>query len=171
MSAILESLLAVPIASPLGPLCLRRETPQDEAFRFALFCDSRPELAMLPLDAVMKEALMRQQFLAQSAGYRAQYPQALAMIAEQDGVPIGRVLLDEAPARLHLVDIAMLPALRGKGAGDAILRALQHAARAAARPLRLHVSRANPLAARLYLRLGFKPVAEDAANIEMEWNG
>jgi len=171
MTTELEYLLAVEIASPLGPLRLRREVPGDDGFRFALFCESRPELAMLPLDAAVKERLMRQQFSAQSAGYAARYPQALAAIAERNGVSIGRVLLDAAPARLHLADIAMLSAMRGKGAGQAILSALQDAARASARPLRLHVSRGNLAAARLYLRLGFKPVAEDAANIEMEWNG
>jgi ribosomal protein S18 acetylase RimI-like enzyme len=171
MSASFERLLAMEIPAPRGTLRLRRETPGDEPFRFALFCESRPELAMLPLEPGMKERLMRQQFSAQSAGYAAQYPQALAAIVEQDGAAAGRLVLDDAPARLHLVDIAMPAAMRGRGAGSAVLRALQDAARASARPLRLHVSRGNPGAARLYLRLGFRPVAEDAANTEMEWTG
>jgi ribosomal protein S18 acetylase RimI-like enzyme len=171
MPAIFDALLALEISAPPGPLRLRREVPADDGFRFALFCESRPELALLPLDAAMKERLMRQQFSAQSAGYAAQHPQALAMIVEQSGIPVGRVLLDAAPTRLHLADIAILTGMRGKGAGQAILHALQDAARPSGRPLRLHVSRANPGAARLYLRLGFKPVAQDSANIEMEWNG
>src|ERR1700679_2664408 len=57
MTTELEYLLAVEIASPLGPLRLRREVPGDDGFRFALFCESRPELAMLPLDAAVKERL------------------------------------------------------------------------------------------------------------------
>jgi ribosomal protein S18 acetylase RimI-like enzyme len=170
MSAMLENLLATEIAAPPGPIRLRRETPGDEAFRFALFCESRPELAMLPLEAAMKERLMRQQFSAQSAGYSTQFPQALFAIVERGGAPIGRLVLDEAPAYLHLVDIAVLSAMRGKGTGHAILLALQDAARASAYALRLHVSQTNPGAARLYRRLGFNPVSEDAANIEMEWH-
>ena len=160
---MLKSLLDVVIASPLGPLRLRRETPADTDFRFALFCDSRPEFALLP--QAIKEKLLRQQMNAQQASYAALHPKALFAVIERDGTPIGRIVLDETAERLFLVDIAFLAALRGGGAGAAVLTAMM----AQAEIIGLHVSRGNPGAARLYLRMGFKPVAEDAANIEMEW--
>jgi ribosomal protein S18 acetylase RimI-like enzyme len=54
-----------------------------------------------------------------------------------------------------MVDIAILPPWRGRGVGGALLRALQDEARAAVRPLTIHVERMNP-AMRLYERLGFR---------------
>jgi GNAT superfamily N-acetyltransferase len=126
----LEDLLALSVASPLGPLRLRRETPGDDAFRFALFAESRPELAMLPLAPAMKERLMRQQFQAQTAGYAARYPGALLAIIEHDGTPAGRPALAEVASALHIADIAVAASLRGKGVGAAVLAALHGAARA-----------------------------------------
>lgn len=60
------------------------------------------------------------------------------------------------------VSIGVRPDQRGRGAGDLLLRALIATARRAALPaLSLSVERENP-AARLYTRLGFVIVTEDA---------
>ena len=163
MSAIFETLLAADIPAPAGALRLRREAAEDDAFRFALFAESRPELALLP--SPIRETLLRQQFRAQTAGHAGRYPEALFAIVEKGGTPIGRIVLAETAERLFLVDIAFLAAARGRGAGAAVLAAMM----AQTEIIGLHVSRGNPGAARLYLRMGFEPVAEDAANIEMEW--
>jgi hypothetical protein len=67
----------ITVPSPLGTLQLRPETDEDRAFRFHLFCESRPpELALLPLDAAARDTLMRFQFQAQTLSYRTQFPDA-----------------------------------------------------------------------------------------------
>ena len=163
----LAELLAHEIASPTGPLCLRLERPDDEAFRFALFRDSRPEFALLPES--VREPLLRQQFGAQTIGYAAAFPDALSIVIEHNRAPAGRLVVEESADAFYIVDVAFLPAVRGKGAGGALLAALIQHAGTTGRAVRLHVSTNNPGAERLYLRLGFKPVSQDAANTEMEW--
>jgi ribosomal protein S18 acetylase RimI-like enzyme len=64
----------------------------------------------------------------------------------------GRLWLDEGDDRLHILDIALLPAWRGRGLGTRCLQALAEAA--GQRPLSIHVEIHNP-ARRLYERLGF----------------
>jgi ribosomal protein S18 acetylase RimI-like enzyme len=117
----------------------------------------------------IREPLLHQQFRAQASGYTAQFPDALSIIVALNGDPAGRLVVDETADALHIVDVAFLPASRGGGAGSALLGALIRQAGATGRVVRLRVNRTNPGAARLYLRLGFKPVSQDAASTEMEW--
>ena len=158
----LEELLSFGVNSPLGVLRLRRETGADEAFRFALFAGTRPDLALLP--EPLRAQILRQQFSAQNAGYSAQYPEALLTIIELDGAPAGRLAVADAPDALQVIDVAIAGTLRGKGLGTALLRALHEKV-----PLRLHVSISNPGAMRLYTRLGFVVIAESETGLEMRW--
>ncbi|MGH6870176.1 MAG: GNAT family N-acetyltransferase [Rhizomicrobium sp.] len=167
MPEILSSFLAAGIDSPAGPLAIRAGQPRDDEFRFALFCASRPELALLP--EAVRATVLRQQYRAQTASYASLYPQALTAIVERDGRAIGRIVADETPGCLHIVDIAMTPELRGQGAGGAVLLALQRLASEARARIRLNVSTANPLAQRFYARLGFRETGGDDANLLLEW--
>jgi GNAT superfamily N-acetyltransferase len=155
------------IASPLGLLRIRPEAPGDEAFRLALFVDTRPELALLP-DAA-RDSIMQMQFRAQTQGHRAQHPNARHEIIEHAGRPVGRLLCERADGVLHLVDIALAPPLRNRGAGTAILSKLLADAKRERLRVRLMVASNNPHAARLYARLGFVQTAGDAMHAVMEW--
>lgn len=166
---MLETLLAADIPSPAGPLRLRRESEADDGFLFALFCEARPELMMLP--PAMRGAMMAQQYRAQAASYAGRYPAALKSIVSLGGQAIGRLIVDEDDKDLHLVDIAVSSAQRGKGLGGALLAALIAVARDAGKPIRLYVSTGNPGALKLYLAHGFRETARDDANIEMHWRG
>jgi ribosomal protein S18 acetylase RimI-like enzyme len=70
---------------------------------------------------------------------------------------------------VHVVDHAIVPRLRNRGIGTAIMHALMEEARAAALPVRLKVASSNDPSLRLYLRLGFVPIEEIPAYIELEW--
>jgi ribosomal protein S18 acetylase RimI-like enzyme len=157
----------IEIPSPRGQLRLRPEREDDLAFRLRLFGDSRPDLALLP--AAAREQLAALQFRAQTMGYRAQFPHARFDIIELDGVAIGRIVVDRAGAALHIVDQALAPSFRNLGIGSAIMRALMGEAGRTRRPLRLHVASDNAAAMRLYVRLGFAPVATSPPYIELEW--
>jgi ribosomal protein S18 acetylase RimI-like enzyme len=159
----------VEIPSPRGMLRLRPEREDDLAFRFRLFCDSRPELALLPLEPAMRDQLMQHQFRAQTMSYRAQFPRARFDIIELDGAAIGRIVVDRPGTAVHIVDQALTPPYRNLGLGSTIMRALMREAAGMNLPMRLQVGSNNDASLRLYLRLGFAPIRTTATHIELEW--
>ena len=160
------------IPSPLGMLALRPEREEDRAFRYSLFCRSRPpEWDMVQLDPQVREELMRHQFEAQTNGYLTQFPQARFDIIELDGEPIGRIVVDRPADMINLIDQAIVPAWRNQGLGTTIMRTLMDEVRARGIPLRLMVGSSNDPSLRLYLRLGFVPIASTPMYIELEWKG
>jgi ribosomal protein S18 acetylase RimI-like enzyme len=161
---------SIEIVSPRGILRLRPEREEDHAFRFRLFCDARPDLALLPLPAAAREQLVTMQFRAQTMSYRAQFPAARFDIIELEESPIGRIAVDRPGAVIHIVDQALSPSFRNLGIGSAIMRALMGEAERAGLPLRLQVASDNAAALRLYLRLGFVPGgASGAFHTTLEW--
>jgi RimJ/RimL family protein N-acetyltransferase len=161
----------IQISSPQGVLTLRPEREDDRAFRYRLFCDSRlPEWYVVQIEPQMREHLMQHQFEAQTVTYRQRFPRARFDIIELAGEPIGRIVVNRTSPYLHLVDHAIVPERRSKGIGTTIMRALMDEARDAGIPFRLKVASANDPSLRLYLRLGFRPIAEIPEYIELEWN-
>jgi ribosomal protein S18 acetylase RimI-like enzyme len=162
----------VAIPSPAGAVILRPERDDDQAFRFGLFCDSRlPEWYQVAIEPALREQLMRHQFAAQTVSYRQHFPAARFDIIELAGEPIGRLVVDRPGTMVHIVDQAIVPRLRNRGIGTAIMRALMDEARQAGLPVRLKVASSNDPSIRLYLRLGFVPIEEIPAYIELEWKG
>jgi ribosomal protein S18 acetylase RimI-like enzyme len=160
----------IAIGSALGMLHLRPERDEDASFRFELFCESRPaEFALLQLDPAAFEQLMRFQYHAQTVTYRTNFPDARFDIIERDGAPIGRIVVNRPGTMLHIVDQAIVPELRNRGLGTAIMKALMDDAGRAGLPVRLKVASTNDPSMRLYLRLGFVPIRTEPLFIEMEW--
>lgn len=145
-----------------APLAWRPARPEDEGFQEVLYRSTRDDLLSMMPDPALVEPLMAMQYRAQVAGYRSTYPHALYLIVEERGGPMGRVVLDIGADDVRLVDIAFLPAARGRGHGTRVLLVLQEAATRLERPLALSVRRANSDARRLYERLGFQPQGGDA---------
>ena len=156
------------VASPVGLLHLRPERDDDRGFRYQLFCDSRqPEFALLP--PPVYQQVMAHQFHAQTVGYRGQFPQARFDIIELAGERIGRIVVDRSGTMMHIVDQAIVPTLRGRGIGTAIMRALMDEAQAAGLPVRLEVASENDPSFRLYQRLGFVPIETYPFYMRLEW--
>ena len=156
------------IASPVGLLHLRPERDDDRGFRYQLFCDSRqPEFALLP--PPVYQQVMAHQFHAQNVGYRGQFPQARFDIIELAGERIGRIVVDRSGTMMHIVDQAIVPTLRGRGIGTAVMRALMNEAQAAGLPVRLEVASENDPSFRLYQRLGFVPIETYPFYMRLEW--
>lgn len=160
------------IALPFGTLRLRPEQDDDDAFRFVLFCHSRPaELGRLQIEPAAYEQLMRFQYRAQTMSYRTAFPAARFDIVELDGAPIGRIVIDRSGRHIEIIDWAITPQMRGRGIGTAMMRAVLEEARQASRQVRLRVASGNDAALRLYLRLGFEPVATIPFHTELAWSG
>jgi RimJ/RimL family protein N-acetyltransferase len=157
------------IHSPVGMLTLRPERDDDREFLYQLFCDSRqPEFALVLPPPVFQQ-VMAHQFHAQTVSYRSQFPQARFDIIELEGRPIGRIVIDRPDTMLHIVDQAIVPALRRRGIGTAIMRALMDEAAAAELPVRLEVASDNDPSYRLYQRLGFAAIETVPLYMRLEW--
>lgn len=84
------------------------------------------------------------------------------ILKEPEGVAVGRlwyaVRREEGPAHLFVYDIIIAESARGKGYGEAAMRALEPIAREMGLPrIALHVFGHNEPAIRLYERIGYKP--------------
>jgi len=109
------------------------------------------------------------QFDAQLRGYAAQYANAEDWIILSDGEPAGRLLWCEQAGELCVVDIAVLAQLRNHGLGSYGLELAIRRAKELGKPLRLSVRQSNDAAIRLYRRLGFVTLRENALYLEMEY--
>jgi RimJ/RimL family protein N-acetyltransferase len=153
-----------------GGVVLRPESTADADFLFALFrSHALAELAAMPVDDAMKEALVRMQYASATATYSAQYTEARFDIIEQDGQPIGRLITDSGGATACMVDYALTPERRGGGLGTAIIAAVLEQLAPSDRPMRVKVGMTNEASLRLCARLGFQRINDDMPMLQLEW--
>jgi GNAT superfamily N-acetyltransferase len=153
----------------LSSVALRPSKPEDRDLLLRVYASTRTqELAQVPWTEDQKRAFLAMQFDAQDKYYRENYVTAEFLVIEDEGAPAGRLYVDRWADEIRLMDIALLPEHRGKGLGTRLLKDLQSEARAAGKPLRIHVERMNP-ALGLYERLGFKSVEDRGVYWLMEW--
>lgn len=132
---------------------LRPVTAADEAWQFAIYASTRAdELALAGWPPQQCEAFTQQQHRAQQQHYARHFPHSACQLILVGNEVAGRLWLDERADRLHVLDIALLPAWRGRGLGTRCL--LDLAAGCGGRCLSIQVELHNP-ARRLYERLGF----------------
>jgi ribosomal protein S18 acetylase RimI-like enzyme len=147
---------------------LRPVDADDERFLLRVYAGTREEeLAPVPWSAEQKAAFVAQQFAAQSAHYAQHYAGMNADVILLGGVAAGRLLVARWAEEIRIVDISILPELRGRGAGSVVLGELLAEAEAAGKRLSIHVERENR-ALGLYERLGFTSVGEHGVYLRME---
>jgi ribosomal protein S18 acetylase RimI-like enzyme len=146
-------------------LRLRLASPADEPFIRHLFREVRTaQFAATGLSGPILEQVIAQQFRSQTAGYAAQFPDAISLIIMQNATAIGRLLLHCTNERWHIIDIALLSADRGLGFGTAIFDALETSAKnQSTKALTLSVLGGNLAARRFYLRRGFAEIGPEGA--------
>jgi len=141
----------------------------DEEFLYELYASTRAdELARFGWGQMQRTAFLKMQFAAQTRSYLQQFPAAACDVILVEGQPAGRLYVDRQPARIRIVDIALLPEFRNAGVGATLLRGLQDEAAACGGAIQLHVACSNR-ALGLYTRLGFQVVADTGVYLEMEW--
>ncbi len=135
---------------------LRPPLPEDAALLLTLYAHTREEeLSAWGWPPLQQQAFVAMQHRVREASFRASRPQAQDRLVCVEGKPVGRWLIDRSGAALHVVDVALLPAQRGRGLGTRLLRGLSAEADREGRAITLEVLENSP-AIRLYLRLGFK---------------
>lgn len=143
---------------------------QDLPFLLRIYASTRAEEMDLLSHWTTEEkaAFLQQQFHAQHTHYQTHFGRAQFELLLWNGEPAGRLYVDRRTDEIRLIDIALLPAHRGRGLGTALLQELLTEAAARQLPVRIHVEHYNP-ALRLYQRLGFRPIADRGVYLFMEW--
>jgi ribosomal protein S18 acetylase RimI-like enzyme len=153
----------------LDPIALRAATGDDLPFLCRLYRDTRrQELEGWGWPQEQREWFLQMQFDARQRSYEAAFPNAEDRIVCMQDVPVGRLLLNREPAKLQLIDLALLEEYRNQGLGTELLRRLQRECERERIALCLQVLTANP-AMRLYRRLGFAEVSADLVYARLEW--
>jgi len=168
MTSIAPPAYHLPAALLSQGFALRPETEADVPFLKSLYASTRAdELANAPWDDEQKRLFLEHQFAAQRSHYHSYITGCIFEVLEREGEPVGRLYLQWRQTQLHIVDIALMPELRGQGVGTALLESLTEAAHAEDRALGIFVEKFNP-ALRLYRRLGFVEIADTDVYLEME---
>jgi ribosomal protein S18 acetylase RimI-like enzyme len=140
----------------------------DEELLFAVYAGTRAEeLAQVDWDDTQKESFLRMQFAAQSQHYSSHYPGAEFQIIVLHEEAVGRLYVHRRPDEIRVMDIALLPAFRGRGVGTMLMHELLAEGDRSRCSVSIHVEFFNP-ARRWYERLGFKPVASNGVYQLME---
>jgi RimJ/RimL family protein N-acetyltransferase len=150
-------------------ITFRPEAEQDTDFVLRLYASTRQtEMDSVPWSAEEKERFVLQQFEAQRLHYRTYYSDSELLIILLDGRPVGRLYLHRTGNDLLIIDISLMPEVRGQGLGGMLLREIQDRAAAAGEVVSIHVEQFNP-ALHLYQRLGFVKVKSYGVYDLMEW--
>jgi len=148
---------------------LRPVTEADASVLLELYASSRAqELSVVPWTPEQKKAFVEMQFAAQQAHYKAEHPQAGHSMICLEGVPVGRLYLDRAAEKFHILDITVLPQQRNAGIGSWVLRQIMEEAAGLGKPVTIYVETFNP-SLRLFERLGFLRAQETGVHFLMKW--
>ena len=151
-------------------LALRPVSASDDSFLYTVYRSTRQnEFATLPWSDAEKEAFLQMQYQAQRQGYLQQFPRADWQIILLNDVPVGRLILERRPREMGLIDIILLPQYQNQGIGTNFIQKVMAEATEQKLPVRLHVSKINEDALRLYKRLGFSTIGETGLHFWMEW--
>lgn len=140
---------------------LRQATEDDHDFLYALHASTirqAVEATWGPWD----EDFQRQWF----KDHWDPRPQQIIVVEGQD---VGVLKLERYQDELFLALIEVAPDWQGRGLGTAVIRDVQAQAREAGLPVTLQVLKGNPMARRLYERLGFEVVQEREKRLVMRF--
>lgn len=157
------------LMSSSAAIRLRAATPHDQSFIARVFRSARPDLQYIDGDTDLVESVieLQQRVLQQGAGEA--HPNAMHFIAELHDSPAGVALVDFGHNEIHIIFLAMLPQLRGKGYGRTVLQSLQQAAWKVSTPLSVVVWQSNQAALQLYLALGFVVAEHSVMANKLVW--
>jgi len=148
---------------------LRPALWEDNPFLETLYADVHgPEFASLSLPAPALTQFVALKFKAERMAFATQFPDADHNIIWLGEHRLGRILLNETPTEVQLIDLALLTPFRGFGVGTTIIQQLQLHTFERSLPLRLSIDPQNP-AARLFHRLDFVNIGEQTDPLQMEW--
>ena len=142
----------------------------DQDFLYAVYASTRAyEVNTFGWDAARADAFLKMQFTMRTRSYAMQMPDVATYVVRVDGEAAGCTIVNRSENEISLIDIAVLPAFRGKGIASSVIRKLQNESAASRKPVSLSVEKNNPNAYRLYLSLSFVVVGETDLSYAMQW--
>ena len=149
--------MSAPGEGPSDTLRLRPASPADYEFARAVHCSGMRWIA---------ERLFGWDDAAQAEKFQGQFVLAEVRIIVVDGREVGYLQAAEEPDALLLKELHIDAPFQNRGIGTAVLQQLFAEAERMGKPMTLGVVKFNP-ACRLYERLGFRTVGEDAHKFYM----
>lgn len=154
-----------------GKVTLRAVQDSDNEFLLKVYGSTRAqELAQVPWTAEQKQQFVRMQYEAQKSHYAAQHPKASHEIICLEGTDAGRLYLNRADEKFHILDITLMPEYRNRGVGSFLLGQIMAEAKDAGRPVSIYVETFNP-SLRLFQRLGFTPIQQEGFHLLLQFAG
>ncbi|WP_395700600.1 GNAT family N-acetyltransferase [Aquabacterium sp.] len=142
----------------------------DQGFLRELYASTRDdEMRATGWSPSRCRSFLDQQFDYQQRYYRAHHPGAMFLLLAEAGTPIGRLYWRCEDQHATLIDMSLVPSLRGQGLGSAILKLLTDGADHRGQCIDLHVEPDNR-AQRLYRRFGFEVSGHDSLHLRMRRN-
>jgi RimJ/RimL family protein N-acetyltransferase len=151
-----------------GTVLLVCEQPADGTFLYTLF--RTHALPALPLDGPGRETLVRLQNEARTSAYRTQFPDAYFAIVHLAGAPAGRLVIDKVDDFACIVDFALIPEVRNRGLGTAIIGGVLDWMARTGTIVRCKVLCNNIASLRMFRRLGFVHVGGEPPFLQLEWH-
>ena len=154
---------------PRDAIVYRAATPEDVPFLRHLYATTREsEMLAVPWTEEQKSAFLEMQFNAQKTHYEDFYPDCAFLVMEMEGKPAGRLYINRTEDQIEIIDIALVPELRGRGIGRMLLEEILAEGAKTGKSVRIYVEHFNP-ARHLYDRLGFRHIDTNGVYHLMEW--
>jgi len=147
---------------------LRDPAEADKPFLYAVYASTREEeMNAWGWEEQEQAAFLRMQYDFQCRSYSMQYPSLEDQVIVCEGARVGRIATAQSEEGMTIVDIAIMPAYRGRGIGTSVLEKVCQDAMDRGVPVWLSVRHDNR-AVRLYRRLGFACAGRDEMNLYMK---
>lgn len=147
---------------------LRTVTEADRPFIARVFGEGRAtEYARWGLDPMQLEQLVQHQSAAQWLHYQVHYPGAIHSVIGVGEAEVGRLWVHRDAGQLHLLDLTVLTAWRGRGIGGRIVSDLKAEAAACAGGIGIWLSDSED--ASWWQRRGFRPCERRDFHQRWEW--
>ena len=123
----------------------------------------------MPLDSAGKDFLLRAQHRSMTETDRRECPDARWEVVESAGKPVGLLVTHVGERCVTFVDIALLPAVQGRGLATRLMALALDEPRRLGLPARVTVLMTNAASLGLCARLGFARRSEAPPFVELEW--
>ncbi len=159
MTSTLLDIRLRPIREPEDMLLLQHIFATSRDYETQVYGFPEPDLTQF----------LTQQFLLQHHQYMATSDADFYIIEDLKGVPLGRFYVRQMPyTEIRVMDIAILPAHRGKGVGKQLFKQTMDQAQKTDHRVSIHVDQNNPSHG-FYENLGFGFVQVDGIYDLMVW--
>ncbi len=133
---------------PLGKVRMRSSVAEDSGFLLELYASaSQDELDTIGWNLASQRTFVIMQAQTREWDLLRRHPHLDRLTICVDDVPVGRMLVDISETVVHLVDVCLLPAWRGRGIGTRLVQDMLEEAVIAQLPVKVRVPKDSRVAA------------------------